>query len=230
MTAILLKDFDRWPSGITQADVPANNNAQRLDVLTRAVISTTVTAQPGSPTSGDLYILPVGKTGAIWATFADGALAYFKSGTWYEYTPYEGLPKYSSATNTVWLYDGSWVEQVNIKPHSFQVMLGDMTTDITTGANKAFWIAPYALTGMSFIVDVFDPSSSGNPTFDINKNGATILSTKLSIDATETTSRTATTPYVATSTVASAGDIFTFDIDAAGADCKGPLITIIGTP
>jgi len=44
MTAILLKDFERWPSGITQADVPANNNAARLDVLNRPVISATVTA------------------------------------------------------------------------------------------------------------------------------------------------------------------------------------------
>lgn len=44
MTAIVLKDFERWPAGMLEADIPANNNAQRLDVLNRPVISTTVTA------------------------------------------------------------------------------------------------------------------------------------------------------------------------------------------
>ena len=44
MPAILLKDFERWPAGIAQADIPANNNAQRQDVLNRPVISTTLTA------------------------------------------------------------------------------------------------------------------------------------------------------------------------------------------
>lgn len=105
-----------------------------------------------------------------------------------------------------------------------------MTTDITTGANKAYWTAPFDIIDMVFYCDLFDASSSGAPAFDINKNGSTILSTKLTIDPTETTSRTATTPYVATSDVASAGDRFTFDIDTAGTDAKGPLITIVGKP
>lgn len=72
------------------------------------MVSTTVTAEPGSPTSGDMYVLPAGRTGTVWATFAVGSIAYYLSGTWYEYTPYEGLQVYSTATNTYWVYDGTW--------------------------------------------------------------------------------------------------------------------------
>ena len=137
MTAIVLKDFERWPSSITQASLPANNNAARLDVLNRPVISTTVTAEPGSPASGDLYALGATHTGTTWATFANYSLAYFLSGTWYEYTPYEGLRKYSSATNTDWLFDGTWVDTATIDTsagrHSIPVMASAMQPSVTGG-------------------------------------------------------------------------------------------------
>lgn len=53
-------------------------------------------------------------------------------------------------------------------------------------------------------------------TVDINKNGTTIMRTKITIDSTEKTSRTAVTPSIVNPTVQqfSTGDIFTFDVDA----------------
>jgi hypothetical protein len=51
-------------------------------------------------------------------------------------------------------------------------------------------------------------------TIDINNNGTTILSTKITIDTGEKTSRTAATPSVISSPNFKLGDIITFDVDA----------------
>jgi hypothetical protein len=83
--------FDTWPSGITAADVPANNNVQRLDATLNAYVkSASTAAQPGSPTNGDVYILPASPTGAQWAGKATGTIAYFDT-SWYFFTPYAGM-------------------------------------------------------------------------------------------------------------------------------------------
>lgn len=111
---------------------------------------------------------------------------------------------------------------------AFGVACSDMTTDLTTGTGKAYFRTPFALENLTFRSSLFDASSSGLVTVDINKNGSTILSTKLSIDATEKTSVTAATPYVATSTTAASDDEYTFDIDAAGTDAKGLIVWVIG--
>lgn len=66
---------------------------------------------------------------------------------------------------------------------------------------------------------------TGTTTIDINRNGATILTTKITIDTTEKTSRTATTlPVIGLNlNKFEIGDIYTFDIDAinSGTVAKG---------
>lgn len=106
-----------------------------MDVLARPVVSTVVTAQPGSPTSGDMYVIPAGKTGTQWATFATGSLAYYLDGTWYEYTPYEGQRVYSSASNSFWLYDSTWSELplTSAGRHAIPIMAGAMTPSVAGG-------------------------------------------------------------------------------------------------
>jgi hypothetical protein len=108
------------------------------------------------------------------------------------------------------------------------VSLADLTTAVTTGASKGYWRAPYAMAGLTFRASLIGASSSGVFTVDINKNGSTILSTKLTIDASEKTSVTAATPYVATSTTCADDDEFTFDIDTAGTGALGPIVWVTG--
>lgn len=63
---------------------------------------------------------------------------------------------------------------------------------------------------------------------DINKNGTSIFSTVLSIDATETSSLTAATAAVITTEDWAAGDILTVDIDQIGSTLAGQMPIIKG--
>lgn len=56
--------------------------------------------------------------------------------------------------------------------------------------------------------------TTGTETVDVNKNGTTIISTKITIDSTEKSSRTAAAPPVISVSSIAAGDLITIDIDA----------------
>jgi hypothetical protein len=67
-------------------------------------------------------------------------------------------------------------------------------------------------------------------TVDINESGASILSTKLTIDNTEKTSVTAATPAVISDTALADDAEITIDIDQIGnGTATGLKITLIGT-
>ena len=72
-------------------------------------------------------------------------------------------------------------------------------------------------------------SSSGTPTVDINEAGTTILSTKLSCDASEKTSTTAATAAVISDTALADDAEITIDVDTAGTGATGAKVWIIGT-
>ena len=85
-----LTPFERWLSGTNQNSIPANNNSLRSEIFNTDGIADDVTAQPGSPSDGDWYIIPSGATGAQWGGFAENSVAIFYGGTWYEFVPAEG--------------------------------------------------------------------------------------------------------------------------------------------
>jgi hypothetical protein len=67
-------------------------------------------------------------------------------------------------------------------------------------------------------------------TVDINENGTSILSTKLTIDNTEKTSFTAATPPVISDTSLADDSEITIDIDQIGnGTAKGLKVMLIGT-
>lgn len=78
-----------------QKHVTINESLRLIDALCQAnVISRVVSAQPGAPVDGDLYILPAGKTGAAWGAMTNGALAYWRDGVWAQLIPREGWTVY----------------------------------------------------------------------------------------------------------------------------------------
>ena len=113
-------------------------------------------------------------------------------------------------------------------PWSLVIAIGDETTVLAIGTSKVTFRLPHAVTLTEVRASLTTESSSGNPTFDVNENGASILSTKLSIDAGETTSTTATVPAViSTNSLADDAEI-TIDIDSAGVGAAGAKVTLIG--
>lgn len=84
-------------------------------LLTGSVISATVSAEPGAPTDGDLYIVPVSATGTDWAG-QDGDLAYYDGAAsggadeWVFVTPNEGVMYRAADDDFNYVYDGAaWV-------------------------------------------------------------------------------------------------------------------------
>jgi hypothetical protein len=112
---------------------------------------------------------------------------------------------------------------------SLTVALSDETTAITTGTAKVTIRMPIgcALTRIPR-ASLSTASTSGLPAIDINKNGSSIFSTTLTIDANEKTSVSATTAAVMTSTPYNIADDdeITFDIDTAGTGAKGLKVTL----
>ena len=108
------------------------------------------------------------------------------------------------------------------------IAASDETTAITTGTNKATFVFPYNFTVTSVGASLNTVSSSGTPTIDINESGTTILSTKITIDASEKTSLTAATAPVISDTSITAGNEIGIDIDTAGTGAKGLKVWIRG--
>lgn len=115
------------------------------------------------------------------------------------------------------------------QPETITVAISDETTALTTGTAKLTMRMPFAMNVTAVRASLNTASSSGIPTFDINDGGTTILSTKLTIDASEKTSTTAATAAVISDSALADDAEITFDVDTAGTGAKGAKITLIGT-
>lgn len=142
--------------------------------------------------------------------------------------PGDGVRVYADGTtNGLFAIGGG--ASAGAQPIELQYALSDETTAITTGTAKLTARAPAGFTLTEIRGSLSTASSSGAVQVDMNVAGSTILSTKLTIDATEKTSLTAATAAVISSaTIADDAEI-TFDIDAAGSGATGLKVTLIGT-
>ena len=111
--------------------------------------------------------------------------------------------------------------------HYVEFRILDKDTSHTTGTGKGGELRiPEACT----VLDVgayFDTAGTTSvTTIDINEAGTTILSTKITVDATEKSSKTAATAPVISDSAIAADAILTFDIDgiASGTAGKGLVV------
>ncbi|MFQ5618779.1 MAG: hypothetical protein ACE5FR_07380 [Rhodospirillales bacterium] len=132
----------------------------------------------------------------------------------------------TSATNAA----ASATAAANSAKTAFLVAVTDETTAITTGTAKVTFRIPFALTLTDIRASLTTASTSGVVTVDVNEGGTSILSTKLTIDATEKTSETAATPAVVSDTALADDAEITIDIDTAGSGAKGLKVTFVGDP
>ena len=125
----------------------------------------------------------------------------------------------------------SAIKTFSNKGESIILAASDETTALTTGTSKVTFRMPYAFTVSSVRASLTTAQTSGSIfTVDINDSGTTILSTKLTIDNTEKTSTTATTPAVISDTALADDAEITIDIDQIGdGTAKGLKVVLIGT-
>lgn len=146
----------------------------------------------------------------------------------------EGKMVFQLDNSSVWVltdFTGpTWVQTsgVSASTTAIVIALGDETTAITTGTAKVTFRMPYGFTLAEVRGSLTDDSSSGTPTFDINASGATILSTKITIDVGELTSTTAAVPPVISDPNLADDEEITIDIDVAGTGAKGAKVYLIG--
>lgn len=102
-------------------------------------------------------------------------------------------------------------------PKFFTINVTDDVIPITTGTAKITFRMPFAMTLSSVRASLTVAQTSGSIlTVDINEAGSTILSTKLTIDNTETTSVTAVAAPVISDTSLADNAVITIDVDQVG--------------
>ncbi len=115
----------------------------------------------------------------------------------------------------------------SIKPtESFIIAASDETTAITTGNGKVTFRMPYAFTLTAVRASCNTAPTGSTIIIDINESGTTILSTKLSIDASEKTSTTAASAAVISDTSLADDAEITIDFNQVGSSVAGTGVKV----
>jgi hypothetical protein len=139
---------------------------------------------------------------------------------------YSGQTGISGILNSKINYISGFLYSGQKETWSFAV--SDEDSPLQVGTDKIKFRAPYAAT-ISDIRASLSTAGASITTFDINNNGSSILSTKLTIDGSETTSVTAATPVVISNNIVASDDQFSVDFDAVGGASAGAKINIYVT-
>ncbi len=102
-----------------------------------------------------------------------------------------------------------------------QIACSDTTTSLTTGTNKASFRMPFAATLTAVRASVLTASTGSTIIVDINESGTSVLSTKLSLDASEKSSTTAAVPAVISDSALADDAEITIDFDQVGSSTPG---------
>lgn len=138
-----------------------------------------------------------------------------------------------SLGSTIWTVDniiGLGSTAAATQYESWVIVCSDETTAITDGAAKVtipYW--PFSMAVTEVVVGLTTAQATGDIfTLDINDDGTSILSTKATIDNTELTTETATTPLVIVEdTVIPKGSKVTIDFDQVGAESVATGVKVI---
>ena len=103
----------------------------------------------------------------------------------------------------------------------FVIAASDESTNLATGTDKVYFRMPYAGTLLAVRASVNTAPTGSTLIVDINEAGTSLLSTKLSIDASEKTSTTAAVPAVISDSALADDAEITIDIDQVGSTVAG---------
>lgn len=124
-----------------------------------------------------------------------------------------------------------YINNVDVRTVSYGGAASDQTTALTTGTNKLVFRLPTGMTLTSVRANLLTAQASGSTfTVDVNENGTSVLSTKITIDNTEKTSTTAATPPVISDSSLADDSEIEIDIDQVGdGTAIGLKVWLIGT-
>lgn len=109
-----------------------------------------------------------------------------------------------------------------IQKDTWIIACSDETTDLETGNGKITFLAPYAATITSIEASVTTAPTGANLIVDVNEAGTSMMTTnKCVIEATETSTLTATTAPTETDTSVAQWAVITVDIDQIGSTVAG---------
>ena len=92
--------------GQSLGEITQNNATNYLETFSAGgVISRGTSAQPGSPSEGDLYILPASPTGSDWSGQGNNIALYYSG--WLFVTPTEGMRLWINDEDILVAYDGT---------------------------------------------------------------------------------------------------------------------------
>lgn len=112
-----LRGFWDYEEDGWHGDPGMDGNLRRLSVLTQlSVLDQDLTAPPGSPSNGDIYIVGQSATGA-WAG-QDGKIAVRDNGAWVYLDALTGLIAYVEDEQTYYRYDAGWFSLVQAQTFS----------------------------------------------------------------------------------------------------------------
>lgn len=124
-------------------------------------------------------------------------------------------------------YVATAVANISGNPWELIVAVGDESTSATVVSAAVTFRMPRAVTLSAVYANVTTAATGGTLLqLDVKKNGVSIFSTKITLDATEKTSVTAATPAVLSTTSISADDQMTVDVVAVGSTIAGSGIKI----
>jgi len=121
--------------------------------------------------------------------------------------------------------------ELTVSPVAIGLACSSETADLTTGTAKITFRMPFAMTVKEVRANVNTAPVGSTIIVDINEGGTTILSTKLTIDASEETSETAATPAVISDSALADDAEITIDVDQIGSSTagKGLKVWIMGS-
>jgi hypothetical protein len=115
-----------------------------------------------------------------------------------------------------------------VSPWELLIAVSDETTALTTGTSKVTFRMPRAITLTDVRASVTTAPTGGTLlTVDVNESGTSILSTKLTFDASEKTTTTAATARVISDTSLADDAEMTIDIDAVGSTIAGAGLKVL---
>lgn len=138
----------------------------------------------------------------------------------------------TTASNTQTLTNKTIAAASNVLDSCLVLAVTDQYSNLTVGGAKITFRMPYAMTLTSIRGSLVTAGTGGTlVTVDINETASTILSTKMTFDASEKTTTTAATALVISDTSLADDSEITVDVDAIGSTLPGNglKISLCGT-